>query len=105
MKYCLVCSESADWYVIPLDKKKEWLDNNMVWDEEGEDYPDWVEYVELENFTFERSNLSYTQELENAIKEAELYAASGGLDDTILVDIAHDHEVDVLDLRKELGWE
>lgn len=103
MKYRLVQSESADWYIIPIEKTEEW--NN--WDFEENDYsmPDWADYVELGDLVIGQYTTNYDCVLNAAIQEASTYAGIGGLNDTILEDIAHDHGVSVESLKKGLGWE
>lgn len=47
----------------------------------------------------------YEQDLEDAYNEAKVYANIGGLDDTMLEDIAFDHKVTMRDLKEKLGWD
>lgn len=53
-RYCLVQSESSDWFVVPSDKRGEFL----AWDLEGEgEDPNWAVYVEIDNLTFTNPEL------------------------------------------------
>lgn len=49
MKYCLVQSESCDWYVIPANKRQQWYDRYMF----ADNPPKWATYVDLNTFTFD----------------------------------------------------
>lgn len=45
------------------------------------------------------------EDYEAAVAEAEAYLRMGGLDDSIVLDIAHDHGVDAAELAKKLDRE
>lgn len=48
MKYCLVSSESGDWFVVPEDKYTECRsDNSDEWE-----FEDWAVYTELHQLRF-----------------------------------------------------
>lgn len=40
--------------------------------------------------------------LEDAVNEAKAYNRMGGLDDQVLLDIAHDYDVDISKLKKAM---
>lgn len=67
MRYMLGESESADWYVFPVEREKEahmWLhlDEDMLGPEDFEkacngDLPDWMVLISIHSLTFANPNL------------------------------------------------
>lgn len=45
------------------------------------------------------------ERLEEAVAECDAYIRMGALNDAMIADIAHDHELTVAALRCALGWD